>query len=88
LGYGGAPPWVYREETAIREASHLSQENGLMKQIKELKEEIMKLQEENKKLKDRIRELEEELERQKRLTTYRQLRTETKMKYPKQVKYT
>ena len=53
MGYGGAPPWVYKNEMAIRESSHQSQESNLLLEISQLKKE-------NEELKAKINQLEQE----------------------------
>jgi predicted RNase H-like nuclease (RuvC/YqgF family) len=54
MGYGGAPPWVYKQEIALRDLSH-NQETG------KLNSEIQGLKKENQELKARIEELEAEI---------------------------
>ena len=39
MGYGGAPSWVYKNEMAIREASHERQESNLLSENSQLKKE-------------------------------------------------
>lgn len=92
MGYKRVPPWVYKEEAAIREvsldASHQRRVNVLMEEIRELRKENTNLKEKIKELKNRTRELEEELERQKRVKavrTYRRSKPRRKMKLPKEV---
>ena len=92
MGYRGAPPWVYKEEATIREASleasHRREVSVLRKEIEELKKEVARLKEENKKCKDRVRELETELKYQKGIKAvraYRPSKTRRKKKLPKEM---
>lgn len=62
MSRGGAPPWVYRREMAIRDASHQSQQSNLHAKIRKLeneKEELLKriaeLEKENEQLKRKIK---------------------------------
>jgi predicted RNase H-like nuclease (RuvC/YqgF family) len=54
MGYGGAPSWVYKQEMALRDASHSPETSSLNSEIQELKKE-------NQELKARIEELEAEV---------------------------
>ena len=53
MGYGGAPPWVYKSEMAIRDSSYQSRESRLLSEISQLKKE-------NDELKAKIKQLEDE----------------------------
>ena len=53
MGYSGAPPWVHKNEMAIRELSYQSQQSSLQSEISQLKKE-------NEELKAKIKQLEQE----------------------------
>ena len=59
MSYGGAPPWVYKNQISSMQSSHDQQIRLLNEKTKELEEKNGKLKEENRLLTEKVKELQD-----------------------------